>query len=64
MKTPIAAQKIGITEGNLHYLIRAGTIRRPPKDTSGEFCWEPEHIEAARQALQIDLRRKNKAVLA
>jgi hypothetical protein len=57
-KTPIAADRLGISEGRLHYLIRSRKIQPPPKDTSGDYCWQDSHIEAARAVLGVDRRRK------
>ena len=35
-KTPIAAAELGITETNLHYLIRSRKLVAPARDSSGE----------------------------
>jgi hypothetical protein len=49
-------------QSNYHRLmsaIRGGKIRAPAmRDVSGNFWWTPEEIQAARQALSIDRRRK------
>jgi hypothetical protein len=57
-RTRRAAEELGITEGNLHYLIRSRKLRPPERDSSGDFIWRDSDLEAARQALRIDRRRK------
>jgi hypothetical protein len=57
-KTPIAAREIGISQGHLHYLIRATKVSPPGRDTSGDYLWTDADIERAREALKIDRRRK------
>ena len=61
MKTPIAAEVLSVSEANLHYLIRARKIAAPSKDTSGDYVWSDSNIEAARQALSVDRRRREVA---
>jgi hypothetical protein len=57
-KTPVAARELGITYANLIYLVRAGKVPAPPRDSSGDFLWDDSAIECARHALSIDRRRK------
>jgi DNA-binding transcriptional MerR regulator len=59
-KTPTAAIEIGITEANLHYLLRAKKITSPERDSSGHYVWTHKDIQAARSALRIDRRKTKK----
>ena len=64
LKTPIAADKLGVAETQLYSLIRKKRIPRPNQDSSGDFCWLPADIEAARQAIESRRQRKTEPATA
>jgi hypothetical protein len=39
-------------------LVSRGAIPAPAKDSANQYLWTDENIEAARQALRIDRRRR------
>jgi hypothetical protein len=51
LKTPAAARYLNTSYHRLIGLLRFGKIQPPPKDSSGDYCWSPEDLERARQAL-------------
>jgi hypothetical protein len=57
-KSADVAAELNISDMRLLYLVRAKKIPRPPKDSSGDYIWDDALVEAARQALKIDRRRK------
>jgi hypothetical protein len=58
IKTTQAVMSLGTTYHRLFSLIRYGKIRRPEKDSSGDYLWGSDDLEAARYALRTDGRRK------
>lgn len=58
LKTPAAADLLGVSYARLVGLLRARKIRPPAKDSSGDYLWAPPDLDAARDALQIDRRRR------
>lgn len=57
-KTATAARELGISYSRLHGLLRAEKMAAPQKDTSGDYVWTDEDLEAARRAMVLDYRRK------
>jgi hypothetical protein len=57
-KTTAGAREIGIAPSHLYSLIRSGKVPAPPKDSSGDYLWDQDALEAAREALAVDRRRK------
>jgi hypothetical protein len=51
VKTPIACDLIPATYTQLANMLRCKKIKAPPKDTSGDYLWGQEDIEAARRVL-------------
>jgi hypothetical protein len=58
LKTAAAAAALNTTYHRLIGLVRFGKIEPPPKDSSGDYLWDADDLERARQALAIDRRRK------
>ena len=63
-KTPIAADTLGVAETHLYSLIRKKKIAAPGKDSSGDYCWTPADLEAARQAIEARRQRRAEPVTA
>ena len=61
MKTPVAAQQLGTRYNNLIYLLRCQKIACPPKDSSGDYLWGKQHLDAARTALNEIRRRRRQS---
>jgi hypothetical protein len=51
LKSSAAARALGVPYYRLFELIRSGKLPPPPKDTSGDYVWSEQDIEAARRAL-------------
>jgi hypothetical protein len=51
LKTPAAADLLGVGYWRLIGLLRSKRLAPPQKDSSGDYLWTPEDIERARQAL-------------
>jgi hypothetical protein len=51
LKTPAAADLLGVGYWRLIGLLRSKRLPRPQKDSSGDYLWTPEDIERARRAL-------------
>ena len=64
LKTPIAAKTLGVAETQLYSLLRKGKIPPPAKDSSGDYCWTPADLDAARQAMEARRQRQSKPVTA
>jgi hypothetical protein len=62
LKSAAAARTLGIRYHVLYALVRDGVVAEPPRDTSGDFVWREEDVEAARQALAA--RRRPSAAAA
>jgi hypothetical protein len=59
LKTPAAVRVLRTTYHRLMGLIRFAKIDPlPARDSSGHYVWGPDDLERARQALQVDLRRR------
>jgi hypothetical protein len=58
IKTAVAVRQLGTTYHRLMGLIRFAKIDPPARDSSGDYLWNEQDIERARQALQVDRRRK------
>jgi hypothetical protein len=52
LKTPIAARVLGVPYTKLANLVRLGKMVPPEKDSSGDYVWEADDLERAREALQ------------
>ena len=61
VKTPVAAQVLGITYHRLVSLLRSGKLPPPRKDSSGDYVWTDGDLAAARKALAAGRRRKGVA---
>ena len=64
MKTPTAAQTLGVTVTRLSSLLRYGRLKAPTKDTSGDYIWSPADIATAREVLAVGRRSRRVAVPA
>ena len=53
LKTPAAADALGVGYWRLIGLLRSKRLPAPQKDSSGDYLWTPEDIERARQALAV-----------
>jgi hypothetical protein len=51
LKTPAAADQLGVTYNRLYDLLRFRKIAPPPRDSSGQFVWTAADLERARVAL-------------
>jgi hypothetical protein len=58
IKTPRAAEALGISYSRLINLLRSAKIEPPQKDTSGDYLWTEHDLSAARIALSMSIRRK------
>ena len=58
LKTPAAADQLGITYHRLIGLVRFRKIVRPERDSSGDYLWAEGDLERARQALAVMHRSK------
>ena len=58
LKSVMAARELGIPYSHLASLLRSGKFPPPQKDSSGDFLWSPQDLEAARRAMALDRRRK------
>jgi hypothetical protein len=61
LTTREAARTLGISYAKLWSLIRTDRLSAPPKNSSGDYLWQPADLERARVALQIDRRRRPRA---
>ncbi len=57
MKTQQALPLVGLSYNQFTYVLRAGLLKPPAKDVSGDFDWTPADIERAR-AVARSLRRR------
>jgi hypothetical protein len=57
-KTPVAAQKLGITYHRLIGLLRHRKIDPPARDSSGDYIWATADLNRARRALAAMRRPK------
>jgi hypothetical protein len=57
LKTRAVADALGVPYHRLFELLRSRKIAPPPKDSSGDYVWLSEHVEAARQALTAGRRK-------
>jgi hypothetical protein len=55
-KTPAVADEIGVSYVVLYNLLRYRKIQPPVRDTSGDFVWSPSDIDAAKRAIENNLR--------
>jgi hypothetical protein len=60
IKTPVAAERLGIHYSHLISLIGYHKIAAPPKDTSGDYVWSEADLTAAREALRTGRSRRQK----
>jgi hypothetical protein len=60
VKTPVAAQYLEISYSRLMSLLRHGKICPPRKDSSGDYVWTEEDLDAARSVLAPATRRAAK----
>jgi hypothetical protein len=51
LKTPAAADLLGVGSWRLIGLLRSKRLAPPQKDSSGDYLWTNEDLERARQAL-------------
>jgi hypothetical protein len=58
LKTPQLCKHLKVGYWRIMSMIRSGKLPEPAKDTSGHYVWGPDDVEAARQALSVDYRRK------
>jgi hypothetical protein len=62
MKSPIAADELGITYHQLMDLLRYRKMTPPARDTSGHFVWTNADLDRARKALDA-MRRPEKVTV-
>lgn len=53
-KTPVAARELGISYHRLFGMLRSAKLTPPQKDSSGDYIWTEDDMEAARQILLKD----------
>ncbi len=58
LKTTDVSRLLGCTYWQLFGRIRSGTLPKPPKDSSGDYCWSPKDVAAARKVLRAAERRR------
>jgi hypothetical protein len=58
VKTPVAAQRLNVPYYRLISLLRCRKIAPPSKDSSGDYLWTEEDLEAARRALGCGPRKE------
>jgi hypothetical protein len=58
LKSTAAARQLGVTYSRLFTLIREGKEVPPAKDSSGDYVWTEQDVEAARQALAARGQRR------
>jgi hypothetical protein len=51
LKTPAAADKLGVSYHRLIGLLRFRKIEPPARDSSGDFVWSDADLERVRKAL-------------
>ena len=56
LKTKEAARQLGISYWHLISLLRSEKLQAPPKDSSGDFVWTEQDLDAARRALEVGRR--------
>ena len=52
------ARQEGVQPWRIRHLLNSGRIPAPPKNSSGDYQWGPQHIAALRKALAAGRRRK------
>jgi hypothetical protein len=61
-KTAEVVRQLETTLHKIIGLLRYNKITPPAKDSSGDYCWTPQDIAAARQALRdIEAQRARRA---
>jgi hypothetical protein len=58
LKSPAAADVLGIGYYHLISLIRSKKLTPPAKDTSGDYVWTDADVERAREAIAAGRRRR------
>jgi hypothetical protein len=58
LKSPVAAQRLGVSYHRLVSLLRYRKIDLPAKDSSGDFVWSEKDLQAAREALENGRQRR------
>jgi hypothetical protein len=58
VKTPVAAEQLGIPYTTLIGLLRRKQVQTPEKDSSGDFVWSKEDLDRVRQVLAKRHQRK------
>jgi hypothetical protein len=53
LKTPAAADALGVGYWRLIGLLRSKRLPAPQKDSSGDYVWTPQDVERARQVLAV-----------
>jgi hypothetical protein len=62
-KTGEVVRQLETTLHKIIGLLRYNKITPPAKDSSGDFCWSPEDIAAARKALRdVEAQRARRAL--
>jgi DNA-binding transcriptional MerR regulator len=61
LKSSVVARQLGVAYSRLFALIREGKLVPPAKDSSGDYVWTEQDVEAARQALASRGRRRAQA---
>ncbi|MBL8798764.1 MAG: hypothetical protein JNM56_33030 [Planctomycetia bacterium] len=54
LKTPVAAERLGVSYWRLMGLLRSRKITPPNRDSSGDFIWLEADLDRARQAMGLD----------
>lgn len=64
LKTTEVARQLGTPYHRIASALRSQKLSPPSKDYSGDFIWTEADVEALRQALAVDRRRKSPVVAA
>jgi len=58
LRSPKVAWRPKVPYYRLFRLIRVGQIKPPMRESGGDYVWTEKDVEATRQALETDRRRK------
>ncbi len=61
LTTPQVAKKLGVSYGTVIRMVQHEQIPRPARDSSGDYAWTDNDVQAARGVLEERKRRREKA---